>query len=126
MKIEHAALYVKDLEGTRDFFIKYFGAVSNSGYHNEKTGFRSYFLTFSQGARLEIMSRPDITEGDIESRFGYAHIAISTGSREKVDSLTAVLKNDGYKIISAPRVTGDGYYESCISDKEGNVIELTV
>ena len=126
MKIEHTALYVKDLEGTRDFFVKYFGAVPNGGYYNERTGFRSYFLTFSEGARLEIMSRPDITEEAMERRFGYAHIAISTGSRKKVDSLTAILKSDGYKIISAPRVTGDGYYESCISDKEGNVIEITV
>ena len=126
MKIEHTALYVKDLEGTRDFFVKYFEAVPNGGYYNERTGFRSYFLTFSEGARLEIMSRPDITEENMERRFGYAHIAISTGSREKVDSLTAVLKNDGYKIISAPRVTGDGYYESCVSDKEGNLIEITV
>ena len=56
MKIEHIAMYVKDLEGARDFFVKYLGGTSNSGYHNKTTGFRSYFISFDDGARLEIMS----------------------------------------------------------------------
>ena len=52
MKIEHIAMYVNDLEAARNFFIKYFGASSNAGYHNKRTNFRSYFLTFEDGARL--------------------------------------------------------------------------
>lgn len=44
MNIEHIAVYVKDLEKTREFYIKYFDAVSNEMYHNVKTGFKSYFL----------------------------------------------------------------------------------
>lgn len=127
MKIEHIALYVNDLEGARDFFIKYFGAVSNEGYHNSRTDFRSYFLTFTDGARLEIMTRPDLTDsGDLLNRFGYAHIAFSVGSTEAVDSLSAKLSVDGYPVISGPRTTGDGYYESCILGFEGNIMEITV
>lgn len=127
MKIEHIALYVNDLEGARDFFIKYFGAVSNEGYHNTKTGFRSYFLTFTDGSRLEVMTKPDLTDsGDLLNRFGYAHIAFSVGSTEAVDSLSAKLRADGYPVISGPRTTGDGYYESCILGFEGNTMEITV
>ena len=127
MKIEHIALYVNDLEGARDFFVKYFGAISNEGYHNTRTDFRSYFLTFEDGARLEIMTKPDLTDsGDFLNRYGYAHLAFSAGSREAVDDLTDRLKADGYPVCSGPRITGDGYYESCILGFEGNLIEITV
>ena len=127
MKIEHIALYVRDLEGAREFFVKYFGARSNEGYHNKTTDFRSYFLSFEDGSRLEIMTKPGLADaGDTTKRFGYAHLAFSTGSREVVDRLTARLKEDGYAVLSGPRTTGDGYYESCILGFEGNLIEITV
>ena len=127
MKIDHIALYVNDLEKARDFFITYLGAVSNEGYHNTKTDFRSYFLSFENGAKLEIMTKPELTEsGDFLNRFGYAHIAFSLGSKDAVDSLTNQLREDGYPVISGPRTTGDGYYESCILGFEGNLIEITV
>lgn len=127
MKIEHIAMYVNDLEGARDFFIRYFNAVSGEGYLNPRTGFRSYFLSFDTQTRLEIMSRPDTQEAEKDLfATGYAHIAFSVGSREKVDALTERLKQDGYTLISGPRITGDGYYESCILGFEGNQIEITV
>lgn len=127
MKIEHIAMYVSDLEAARDFFIKYLGASSNSGYHNKTTDFRSYFLSFDDGARLEIMTRPKMADSQNDiARTGYIHIAFSLGSQEKVDELTARLKADGYEVLSGPRTTGDGYYESCIASIEGNQIELTV
>ena len=127
MKIEHAALYVNDPERARSFFVTYLGAGSNDGYHNPRTGFRSYFLTFDGGARLEIMNKPELADTQKEpARTGYAHIAFSVGSKEAVDALTARLKADGYEVIISPRTTGDGYYESCIAAVEGNPIELTV
>ncbi len=127
MKIEHIALYVNDLENARNFFIKYFGAVSNDGYHNEKTDFRSYFLSFDDGARLEIMKKPQMTDGTRElAHTGYIHMAFSVGSRENVDKLTQQLKADGYEVLSGPRTTGDGYYESCIIGIEGNQIEISI
>ncbi len=127
MRIDHIALYVNDLEGAKSFFETYFQAVANNGYHNQNTDFRSYFLSFSDGSRLEIMTKPDLTDsGNLLDRFGYAHIAVSVGSREAVDALTARLKDGGYPTLSGPRVTGDGYYESCILGFEGNLIEITV
>ena len=127
MKLNHIAIYVNDLEGARDFFVSYFGATANEGYHNPKTDFRSYFLSFDDGTKLEIMTKPDLTDsGDFLNRFGYAHIAFSIGSKYAVDSLTQRMKEDGYPAISGPRTTGDGYYESCILGFEGNLIEITV
>lgn len=126
MKIEHVALYVSDLEAARDFFVKYLGGVSNAGYRNINTGFRSYFITFDGGARLEVMSKPGIVDMDKPERTGYAHVAFSLGSRERVDALTTRLAADGYAVVSGPRITGDGYYESCVVAIEGNRIELTI
>ena len=127
MKIEHVALFVNDLEAAKDFFIKYLGGTSNSGYHNATTGFRSYFISFEDGARLEIMNKPGVIDPSKSTECtGYSHIAFSLGSNEAVDSLTARLKADGYEILSGPRTTGDGYYESCVIAIEGNRIELTV
>ena len=127
MKIEHIAMYVTDLEAARDFFRTYFQAVSNEGYHNKTTNFRSYFLSFGDGARLEIMHKPQMEDAPKTlNRTGLAHIAFSVGSKEAVDALTRRLKEDGYDIISGPRTTGDGYYESCIVALEDNQIEITV
>ena len=126
MRIEHIAMYVVDLEAARDFFVTFLGGKSNDGYHNKNTGFRSYFISFDDGARLEIMNKPEMT--DIEkplNRTGYIHIAFSVGSRERVNELTEELRSAGYEVVSGPRTTGDGYYESCIVAIEGNQIELT-
>ena len=127
MKIEHIAMYVNDLEVARDFFVKYLDGKSNDGYHNKNTDFRSFFISFDDGARLEIMNKPEMVDNNKElNRTGYVHIAFSVGSKERVDELTALLKTDGYEVVSGPRTTGDGYYESCIVAVEGNQIEITV
>ena len=127
MTIDHIAMYVKDLEKARDFFVKYLEGKSNDGYHNRTTDFRSYFITFEDGARLELMTRPELEDGDQALlRAGYIHIAFRVGSKEKVDFLTERFKKDGFEVISGPRTTGDGYYESCIVGIEGNQIEITI
>lgn len=127
MRIEHVAMYVNDLEKAKDFFISYLSAKSNDGYHNKNTDFKSYFLTFEGGTRLEIMNKPSMEDIDKTlTRTGLIHIAFSVGSKEKVDELTEQLKQDGYKVVSGPRTTGDGYYESCIIGIEGNQIEITI
>lgn len=127
MRIEHVAMYVNDIEDTKAFFVRYFGAKSNDMYHNVKTGFQSYFLTFEDGARLEIMTKPGMSDDEKSiARTGLIHIAFSLGSKERVDALTAQIKADGFEVLSGPRTTGDGYYESCILGIEGNQIEITV
>ena len=126
MHIEHIAMYVNDIEKTKEFFVKYFNATSNEGYHNPNTDFRSYFLSFDDGARLEIMNRPQMKDEEKSlNRTGYIHIAFSLGSKKQVDDLTERLRNDGFSVVSGPRTTGDGYYESCIIGIEGNQIEIT-
>ncbi len=127
MKIEHIAMYVQDLEKTKEFFMKYFAAKSNAMYHNPNTDFKSYFLSFDDGARLEIMQKPGVeAQTENQMRTGFIHMAISVGSKEQVDKLTETLKQDGYMVTSGPRTTGDGYYESCVVAVEGNLIEITV
>ena len=127
MKLEHSAVYVNDLESMKVFYQEYFGAVANEKYHNPKTGLETYFLSFKNGdSRLELMTRPEMVSQDKALfRTGLTHLAFSTGSESLVDDLTNSLKAAGYTVISGPRRTGDGYYEGCILDPEGNQIEIT-
>lgn len=127
MRIDHLALWTLDLEQLKDFYIRYFDASSNEKYVNPKTGLETYFLSFESGARLEIMTRPEVLalRQDYTKRSkGFAHFAFDLESRENVDHLTDKLLKDGYEVIGEPRVTGDGYYESVVLDPDGNIVEL--
>lgn len=129
MKIEHIAIYVKDLERSKLFYEKYFNAKSNEKYRNPKTQFESYFLSFSEGARLEIMTLPTVNSTSnnvLLNLIGLAHFSVSVGSKENVLALTETLRKDGYTISGEPRTTGDGYFESVILDCDGNKIEITI
>ena len=128
MKIEHLAIWVKDLEASRTFYERYFNASAGAKYHNPTKSFTSYFLSFEGGPRLELMHRPDVVKllQDGQEVMGLTHFAISVGSRSKVDELTEQLRKDGFSIIGEPRTTGDGYYESVVLDPEGNRIEITI
>ena len=126
MKIEHVAIWVNDLVGMRDFYKQYFNGEENSLYDNPKKQFKSYFITFEGGARLELMKRVGLDDALQTETIGYAHIAFSVGSKEKVNELTNTLREAGYAVLNGPRTTGDGYYESVVSDPEGNQIEITI
>ena len=127
MRIDHAALFCRDLEQMRQFFIEYFDARSNEQYHNPRTGLRTYILSFTEGStRLELMLRPNVQDADpSQPAIGYVHLSFAVGSRKGVDLLTRRLAADGYTVTSGPRTTGDGYYESCILGPEGIQIEVT-
>ena len=127
MKIEHVAIWTTDLEQLKDFYATYFGAQANNKYTNPEKGFESYFLQFISGARLELMSRPDVEANTSAPLYpvGLTHLAFSVGGKESVDGLTEKLRQAGYSVISEPRTTGDGYYESIIADPDGNLIEIT-
>lgn len=127
MKIDHIAVWVDDIETMRQFYLTYFDTVCGEKYVNPTKQYTSYFITFNEGgARIELMHRPDISETVGKRGFaeGMAHLAITVGAEEKVNELTERLRGDGYAIVSEPRTTGDGYYESAVSDPEGNYIEL--
>jgi lactoylglutathione lyase len=126
MKIEHLAIWVHDLEKMKSFYRMYFGAEASTKYFNPKKNFESYFLHFKEGCRIELMRIPHVNESIKKEMLGFAHVAIAVGTKELVDSLTQKLKLDGFRVIGAPRTTGDGYYESVILDPEGNRIEITI
>lgn len=129
MKIEHLAIWTTQLEALKAFYVQYFDAVANEQYYNPSKQFRSYFLSFGKGARLELMEMPGIpaNANDVVRQYtGLIHFAMSTGSKEKVDALTETLRQAGYTVLGEPRVTGDGYYESVILDPDSNRIEITI
>jgi lactoylglutathione lyase len=129
MKIEHLAIWTRDLEKLKTFYETYFHARPNEKYTNQKKSFQSYFLSFDDGPRLELMQMPGIPEStnDVYSQFtGIIHFAISVGSKEEVDSITEKLRRDGHEVVGEPRTTGDGYYESVVLDPEGNRLEITI
>ena len=128
MRIDHVALFCKDLEQMRQFFLDYFEATSNEQYHNPRTGLRTYILTFPNGgARLELMQRPDTIEADpSKPNIGFIHVSFAVASKEAVDAKTIELRDAGYRVTSGPRITGDSYYESCILGPEEIQIEITI
>lgn len=126
MRIDHVALYVDNLEEAVTFFVNYFDGTAGEMYHNPLTGLKTRFITFTDGSRLELMTRKGLMKQDFHPyRSGYIHIAFSLGSKSAVDDLTHRLAADGYEILSGPRTTGDGYYESCVKGFEDNIIEIT-
>jgi lactoylglutathione lyase len=134
MKIEHIAIWVRDIDKVCEFYRKYFGGVVHPLYHNPTKQFTSRFITFEDGARLEIMHRPDIcverNVGTVEmfhvEHLGFTHLSFSVGSKEEVDHLTQQMFSEGVPVVGQPRTTGDGYYESVVLDPEGNRIEITI
>lgn len=124
MKIEHVALWVTDLELVKAFYEKYFEAKAGDRYHNPKTRFLSYFLSFDEGSRLELTNKKHLSPR-VADALGYGHIALAVGGKEAVDEKTALLVADGFPLLSGPRTTGDGYYESVVQDPEGNLVEIT-
>jgi lactoylglutathione lyase len=124
MRIEHVGLWVRDLDGAVAFYSRYFGASAGGLYENPRKGFRSRFLTLGEGARLELMTRTDVTEAAKERTLGLAHVAIVVGDEAAVDALAARLRADGHEILDGPRRTGDGYYECVVRDPEGNRVEI--
>lgn len=129
MKIEHVALWTNRLEILKDFYVRYFGGKANTKYHNASRGFQSYFLTFDSGARLEIMHQPGLAnqryDPEGKQHLGLIHLAYGVDTMVEVDDKAAELTNDGYKILSGPRKTGDGYYEFEVLDPDNNRIEVT-
>jgi lactoylglutathione lyase len=125
MNITHVAVYVTDLDKSKEYYMKFFEGVSNELYVNAK-GFKSYFITFDSGARLELMNKPEVNNVvSMDECMGWSHVAFSVGSKEKVIQLTEEIVAAGYQLLSGPRTTGDGYFESCVTDPDGNRVEIT-
>ena len=125
MKIDHTALWTERLEELRDFYVRYFGGRSSEKYVNPAKGFESYFLSFDEGCRLELMRRTDIRERAQQPQLGYCHLAFACADRTAVLELTERIRSDGHRIVGEPRTTGDGCFESVAADPDGNLVEIT-
>lgn len=128
MRIEHIALWTENLERFKQFYVTYFGAIAGDDYVNPAKGFKSCFLRFAEGARIEVMTTTTLSPVTLEpgvQRMGLTHLAIAVGSELRVDELTGQLRAGGFSILDGPRRTGDGYYESVVLDPDGNRIEIT-
>lgn len=125
MTIAHAAIYTRDLERLREFYCRWFGGAAGPKYEDPGTGFSSYFISYGPGVKLELMNRRDLGE-TVRREFaaGFAHLAFSAGSEREVENLTARMKKDGVPVVCEPRKTGDGFFESCVLDPDGNRVEL--
>jgi lactoylglutathione lyase len=129
MRIEHLAIWTNQLDALKAFYIEFFNVSSNDKYYNPRKQFSSYFLSFENGARLELMQMPGIAAGNADAaqqQTGIIHFAISTGSKEMVDALTEKIRQAGFLVSGEPRWTGDGYYESVVLDPDNNQIEITI
>ena len=129
MKLEHAAIWTDDLETMKDFYVKYLGGKCNHKYCNKVKQYESYFLTFDQGARLELMKKAGIPENRNDTvgsqHHGLIHLAFEAANKQEVDEKAGWFSSEGIKIIDGPRTTGDCYYEFVILDPENNRIEIT-
>jgi lactoylglutathione lyase len=124
-RIEHVGLWVRDIDAVADFYARYFGARIGARYENPRKGFASRFLDFGGGgARLELMTRIDVTERAGDDRLGLAHVAITVPGDAAVDALATQLRAAAVPILDGPRRTGDGYYECVVRDPEGNRVEI--
>lgn len=128
MKLEHIAIWTDNIELLRNYYISFFDGQSNEMYINPKTQFQSYFISFESGARLEIMSMPNIPDNTNDTinrqHKGIIHIAFSVDTKQEVDAKAALLRANGFEILNGPRVTGDGYYEFVTLDPDKNRLEV--
>ena len=124
LSIEHLALWTEDIERLKQFYEQYLGAQAGELYRSRNQPLLSYFLTFGGGARLEIMTSPQLEARQSGRRVGLAHFALRVGSRELVNQFVERLRQEKVEIAGEPRLTGDCYYEAIILDPDGNSIEL--
>lgn len=129
MTLEHVAIWTDRLDELKDFYVRYFGGVANSKYTNEAKEFSSYFLKFKSGARLELISMPNVpgntNDRVVKQHRGIIHLAFGVNSMTEVDQKAIELKDAGFPILSGPRKTGDSYYEFETLDTDNNRLEVT-
>ena len=99
MKLEHIAVWTRDIERLAAFWRAAFGGTVGPLYESRnQVGFHS---------------RP-AAENRIGTRVAAGEAVVDAA----VIRLAA-------RLVAPPRWTGDGYYEAIIRDPDGNLIELT-
>lgn len=127
MRIEHGAVWTRDLERLRAFYARWFGATAGGRYEStNRPGFASYFLALpDEGARLELMRLPDLADAPGAPALGYVLLTVAVGSEAAVRTMAERMREAGVPIVSGPRWTGDGYFEVLVRDPDGNEVEIT-
>ncbi|MGE5420300.1 MAG: VOC family protein [Chloroflexota bacterium] len=129
MTLDHIAIWTKDLERLKDYYVKFFDGRANEKYVNSETGFQSYFVSFGTGSRIELMQKPGIpgnlNDNVDKQHIGIIHLAFGVSTMEQVISKSEELAEAGFKILRGPRKTGDGYFEFETLDPDNNRIEVT-
>jgi lactoylglutathione lyase len=129
MILEHTAIWCSDLETMKDFYVQFLDGISNEKYVNEAKRYESYFISFGAGARLELMSKPNLPDNLNDTlttqHKGIIHLAFETATRQEVAEKALLFAANGFRILDGPRVTGDGYFEFVTHDPENNRIEIT-
>lgn len=125
MKIAHIALWTRQLEQQAHFWVAFFNGKINEKYCSQTNpGFESYFVKIGEDIAIELMTKPGLSEKTADNNHtGWVHLAIAVGGAENVDRLAKHAGAQGI-LVSAPRTTGDGYYEAVIKDPDGNLIEI--
>jgi len=129
MILEHAAIWTDNLERLKDFYVQFLDGQSGEKYVNPKKSSESYFITFGHGARLELMTKPNLPENQNDTihsqHIGIIHLAFETATKKEVDEKARLFESNGFEILDGPRTTGDGYYEFVSLDPDKNRIEIT-
>ena len=129
MKLEHVALWTHHLELLREYYVTHFQGKAGPLYHNPAKQFQSYFITFPNGLRLELMTAPAVPfhhNDTIDAQYtGWIHVAFEVDSKEEVERRAGALQRHGYRILDGPRMTGDGYYEFTTLDPDNNRLEVS-
>ena len=125
MKIVHVALWTRQLEIQARFWVDFFEGSINEKYCSKTNpGFESYFVKIGEDVAIELMTKPGLSAREPDNNTsGWVHLAIAVGAKTKVDALAQRAQTQGI-LVSAPRTTGDGYYEAVIKDPDGNLIEI--
>ena len=125
MKIAHIALWTRQLEQQARFWVAFFDGEINEKYCSQTNpGFESFFVRIGDDIAIELMTKPGLTALTADNNHtGWVHLAITAGGAESVGRL-AKRAAEQDMLVSAPRTTGDGYYEAVIKDPDGNLIEI--
>ncbi|HFZ1086214.1 TPA: VOC family protein [Klebsiella oxytoca] len=125
MKIAHIALWTRQLEQQARFWVAFFDGEINEKYCSQTNpGFESFFVRIGDDIAIELMTKPRLTALTADNNHtGWVHLAITVGGTENVDRLAKRAAEQDI-LVSAPRTTGDGYYEAVIKDPDGNLIEI--
>jgi len=137
--LTHIALPVRDLDATLAFYERYTTLVNIHERMDPRTGLRSVWLANQRditagAARFVIVlicgKLPTAVTGDIKEEYGFlrsiSHLGISLDSRDDVDRVAAMAKEDGCLLLGPMYRNEVVGYIYIVTDPDGNNVEFSV